>query len=129
MRGSRLMLMGAVFVLLLLLSVVKAGVAAAGDWPQWRGPRRDGVSQETGLLKQWPKEGPPMLWQAADVGEGYGTPAIAGGRLSLGSNRGLDSDSVQALSVEDAKPIWSTRLGKVGTPDQQPPYPMARSTP
>ena len=104
-------------------------VAGAADWPQWRGPRRDGFSQETGLLKEWPGEGPKLLWQLKDIGEGYGTPAVAGTRLYLLSNRGLDSESVQALSVKDGKQVWSTRLGKVGNPDQQPPYPMGRSTP
>jgi outer membrane protein assembly factor BamB len=104
-------------------------LATAGDWPQWRGPQRDGVSQETGLLKQWPKEGPKLLWQVTDIGDGYGTPAIAGGRVYVVSNRGMENEFVQALSVEDGKSIWTARLGNVGNPDQQPPYPMARSTP
>ncbi|MGH9721783.1 MAG: PQQ-binding-like beta-propeller repeat protein [Bryobacteraceae bacterium] len=104
-------------------------IAKAGDWPQWRGPQRTGVSQETGLLKAWPKEGPKLLWRLADIGEGYATPAVAGGRLYLLANRDMDNEFVQALSVEDGKPIWTTRLGPVGNPKQQPPYPMARSTP
>ncbi len=103
--------------------------AWTADWPQWRGPQRSGVSQETGLLKQWPKEGPKLLWQQKDVGDGYSTPAVAGSRLYLLGNRGLENEFVAALSVEDGKPLWSTRLGKVGNPDQRPPYPMARSTP
>src|SRR5574337_164457 len=45
------------------------------------------------------------------------------------SNRGMDNEFVQALSVEDGKQLWQTRLGPVGNPDQQPPYPTARSTP
>jgi outer membrane protein assembly factor BamB len=48
--------------------------AMAADWPQWRGPRRTGISQETGLLKEWPKEGPKLLWQLPDIGDGYATP-------------------------------------------------------
>ena len=102
---------------------------AAADWPQWRGPHRDGVSQETGLLKEWPREGPKLLWQLNDIGEGYSTPAVVGARLYLLSSRGTDNESVYALSVQDGKQVWSTRLGKVGNPDQQPPYPMSRSTP
>jgi outer membrane protein assembly factor BamB len=104
-------------------------MAEAADWPQWRGPRRTGISQETGLLKEWPKAGPRLMWQANEVGEGYATPSVAGTRLYLLGNRGLDNEFVQALSVEDGKPVWTTRLGKVGSPDQEPPYPMARSTP
>jgi hypothetical protein len=74
--------------------------AVADDWPQWRGPRRDGISQETGLLQQWPKEGPKLLWQLADIGDGYATPAIAGERIYLLSNRGPVKK--QALSVRTA---------------------------
>jgi len=104
-------------------------VASAADWPQWRGPRRNGVSQETGLLKEWPKEGPKLLWQLKDIGEGYATPAVVGGRVFVLSNRGMDNEFVQALSVEDGKPLWTARLGNVGNANQTPPYPMARSTP
>jgi hypothetical protein len=53
----------------------------AGDWPQWRGPNRDGVSTETGLLKTWPAEGPRLLWEKADLGEGYSSVAVVGDRI------------------------------------------------
>ena len=102
---------------------------AAGAWPQWRGPQRNGVSTETGLLKEWPKEGPKLLLQLKDIGDGYATPAVVGTRIYTLSNRGMENEFAQALSVEDGKPVWTTRLGNVGNPDQQPPYPMARSTP
>ncbi len=104
-------------------------LASAADWPQWRGPHRTGISQETGLLQQWPQGGPKLLWQLKDLGDGYSTPAVAGGRLYLLSNRGMDNEFVQALSIDDGKPVWTTRLGSVGNPGQQPPYPMSRSTP
>jgi len=103
--------------------------ATTTDWPQWRGPQRNGLSNETGLLKEWPKEGPKLLWQLKDIGDGYSPPAVVGARIYLLSNRGLENEFVQALSVEDGKPVWTTRLGNVGNPDQQPSYPMARSTP
>ena len=103
--------------------------AVAADWPQWRGPQRKGISRETGLLQAWPKGGPGLLWQVKDIGEGYSTPAVIGSRLYLLSSRGLDNEYVQALSGKDGKPLWTTRIGKVGNPDQKPSYPMARSTP
>jgi outer membrane protein assembly factor BamB len=103
--------------------------ACAADWPEWRGPRRDAVSTETGLLKEWPKEGPRLLWQAKDIGDGYATPSVAGNRIYVLSNRGLDNEFVQALSTGDGKQLWATRLGKVGNPDQMPSFPAARSTP
>lgn len=103
--------------------------ASASDWPQWRGPERNGVSKETGLLKEWTKEGPKLLWQVNDIGDGYSTPAVVGTRIYLMSNRGMENEFVQALSTQDGKVIWTTRVGNVGNPNQNPPYPKARSTP
>jgi outer membrane protein assembly factor BamB len=111
------------------LILMCAPLCLASDWPQWRGPGRDGVSRETGLLKEWPKDGPRLLWQAKDIGEGYATPAVAGSRLYLLGNRGMDNEFVQSISVAGGAQVWSTRLGNVGNPNQEPPYPMARSTP
>jgi outer membrane protein assembly factor BamB len=101
----------------------------AGDWPQWRGPQRNGVSQETGLLKEWPADGPKLLWKVADIGSGYSTPAVVEDRLYLLANEGLDNEFVEALTVQGGKRIWSTRLGQVGNPKQNPNFPAARSTP
>lgn len=103
--------------------------ASTSDWPQWRGPERNGTSQEKGLLKQWPVGGPKLLWQVNDLGDGYSTPAVVGKRIYLMSNRGMDNEFVQALSTQDGKPVWTTRIGNVGNPDQNPPYAKARSTP
>ncbi|MEX2114706.1 MAG: PQQ-binding-like beta-propeller repeat protein [Pirellulales bacterium] len=100
----------------------------AVDWPQWRGPQRNGISTETGLLAEWPTDGPKLLWQAKAIDEGYSTPSIVGDRIYLMSNKGLEDEFVQALSVEDAQQLWSVRIGKVG-PNQGPQYPGARSTP
>ncbi len=111
-----------------LVAVVSLAASAA-DWPQWRGPERNGISAEKGLLQQWPQEGPKLLWQLKDIGDGYATVAVAGGRVFVLSNRGLDNEFIQALSVEDGKQVWAARLGNVGNPNQQPPYPTARSTP
>src|SRR5438105_432055 len=106
--------------------------AGAADWPQWRGPQRNGISPETGLLKEWPKDGPKLLWQLKDIGFGYSTPAVVGGRLYLlankGGDKGTDNEFVLALAVADGKEAWSTRLGTVG-PNQGMDYAAARSTP
>ena len=106
-----------------------AGAAAASDWPQWRGPDRNGVSREVGLLKQWPAGGPKLLWQLSDIGDGYSTPSVAGSRIYVMSNRGLDNEFVLALAVNDGRTIWTTRVGNVGNPNQNPSFPKARSTP
>ena len=102
---------------------------STSDWPQWRGPERNGISKESGLLKQWPKDGPKLLWQVNEIGDGYSGPSVVGTRLYLMSNHGMDNEFVQALSVQDGKVIWTTRVGNVGNPDQNPKYPKARSTP
>src|SRR4051794_14453453 len=101
--------------------------AVAEDWPQWRGPQRNGISKEAGLLKEWPKEGPKLLWEVKDIGNGYSTPSVVGDRIYLMSNRG-DEESVRALDVKDGKTAWSTPAGKVGA-NRGPQYPGTRSTP
>jgi outer membrane protein assembly factor BamB len=112
-----------------LLALSTALSVMANDWPQWRGPQRNGVSQETGLLKEWPKEGPKLRWKATDIGSGYSTPAVVGERLYLLANEGMDREFVQALAVKDGKRVWQTRLGNVGTNVAQANYAAARSTP
>ncbi len=102
--------------------------ASTSDWPQWRGPQRNGISQESGLLKQWPAEGPKLLWQVNDIGDGYSTPVVVGTRIYMMSNLGLENEFVQALSTEDGKSVWTSRIGNVGNP-QDVFYPMAKSTP
>src|SRR5260221_1945272 len=102
---------------------------AAADWPQWRGPHRDGHSSETGLLQEWPKDGPKLLWQATNCASGFSTPSIVGGEIYLLGNEGMENEFALALSAKDGSRLWSTKLGKVGQPDQNPHYPGARSTP
>lgn len=117
----------AVFVsALICLSMIPT---RADDWPQWRGPNRDGLSKETGLLKEWPKGGPKLLWENREVGSGYSSVAVVGDRVYTLANDTIENETVKVLSVKDGKEIWSTRIGKVGKPNQQPAYPAARSTP
>jgi outer membrane protein assembly factor BamB len=108
-----------------LLMVPVSGRAA--DWPQWRGPDRAGTSKETGLLKQWPKDGPKQVWKATDIGKGYSTPSVVGDRIYLLSNRDND-EFAMALDVKTGKEVWSERIGKVGK-NRMIQYPGARSTP
>ncbi|HEX3998561.1 MAG TPA: PQQ-binding-like beta-propeller repeat protein [Pirellulales bacterium] len=112
-----------------LSAALAATVAVAADWPQWRGPQRDGISQETGLLQEWPKDGPKLLWQIKDAGSGFSTPSVVGDRLYFLGNKGLDDEFVAARAIKDGSPIWSVTIGKVGNPKQRPSYPGARSTP
>lgn len=111
-----------------VLVLLMDSALVADDWPQWRGIHRDGISNESGLLKEWPASGPKLVWQVKDLGEGYSTPAVVGERVYLINNKGLDNEFAQCLSATDGKPIWSTKIGPVG-PNQGPQYPGARSTP
>ena len=94
------------------LSIFARQAFCAGefDWPQWQGPDRNGVSRETGLLKEWSKEGPPLAWKAKGLGGGDSAPSIANGRMVGMANRGAD-EVVWALAEKDGKEIWVTRLG------------------
>jgi outer membrane protein assembly factor BamB len=83
----------------------------AADWPQWRGPNRDGVSSETGLLATWPSGGPPMVWKADGLGEGYSSLAIAAGRLYTQGQRGRQ-EFVLAFDVKTGKKIWETPVSR-----------------
>ena len=83
--------------------------ACADDWPQWQGPDRNAISKETGLLKEWPKDGPPLAWKTTGLGGGDSAPAIAAGRVYGMANRGED-EVVWALSEKDGKELWVTRL-------------------
>jgi outer membrane protein assembly factor BamB len=116
---------------LLLAAVLAASAAAtaeAGDWPGWMGVDRTGVSTEKGLLKEWPKDGPKLIWKGTGIGNGYSTPAVADGKIYVMSNRGNDDEFALALSAKDGKKIWSRHIGKVG-PNRGPQYPGSRSTP
>jgi outer membrane protein assembly factor BamB len=84
--------------------------AADFDWPQWQGPDRNAVSQETGLLQQWPEGGPPLAWRVTGIGSGYSAPSVADGRIFGLSNR-EGEEFVWSLSETDGKELWATRLG------------------
>lgn len=101
----------------------------AADWPQWRGPSRTGISTETGLLRQWPAAGPRLVWRIDNLGDGFSTPSVVGERMYIIVNEGMQNEMVKALNVADGQTAWSTKIGRVGNPDQQPSYPGARSTP
>jgi len=97
------------FVVLLNL----LAVSSAADWPQFRGPNRDDISKETGLLKSWPKDGPPLVWQAKDLGGGYSSVSVAGDRIFTLGNKGSIS-KVVALDRVNGKIIWSADVGQAG---------------
>jgi len=83
---------------------------SAANWPQWRGPNRDGISKETGLLKQWPDDGPPLVWKATGAGRGYSSFSVSNGRLYTMGLRG-DREFVVAFDIATGKEAWATAHG------------------
>jgi len=112
---------------LLLLCLSGVALAAPSDWPQFRGPNRDDISPDVGLLKQLPTSGPPLEWKATGLGAGYSTVSIVGSRVyTIGERR--EFSSVVALNVANGKPVWTAKLGKPGAPGM-PSFYGPRSTP
>jgi outer membrane protein assembly factor BamB len=98
----------------------------ASDWPQWRGADRSGLSKETGLLQEWPKEGPTLRWKATELGTGYSSPTIVDGRIYLQSTSG-QQELALCLDEKTGQKLWSTTFGTVGK-NEGPQYPGTRSS-
>jgi outer membrane protein assembly factor BamB len=77
--------------------------AAAQDWPQWRGPARDGLAPGVPLPDPWPKSLPPA-W-SVEVGLGYSSPVIAGDKVVAFTRQG-EEEVTHCLGVADGKPLW-----------------------
>lgn len=102
-------------IALLAQSFSHTFAASAPDWPQWRGPNRDGVSKETGLLKQWPKDGPPLLWKATGIGAGYSGVSVVDQRVFTIGDKGA-ANQLLALNRANGAVVWTAPLGKGGAP-------------
>ncbi|MFN4261178.1 MAG: PQQ-binding-like beta-propeller repeat protein [Gemmataceae bacterium] len=93
------------YVWSMICVLMMAVTALAADWPNWRGPNHNGISQETGWLDRWPEQGPPIAWQA-EVGVGFSAVSVSGGRLfTMGHGDG--QDTVYCFDAVSGKPIWS----------------------
>jgi len=122
-------------ILILALAGLLAASAAAAEpdalvaspergWPQFRGPRRDGISDEKGLLATWPAEGPPLAWKADQLGRGWSSPIVVGGIVYLTGDVG-DDLVIWALNATDGKLKWKATNGRSWTGQ----YPGARASP
>ena len=87
----------------------------ATEWPQFRGPRRDAICTETGLLQDWSANEPKLLWRISGLGKGYSSVAIADGKLyTMGDRRGADKTEAQlvlAFDVATRRELWATPIG------------------
>jgi outer membrane protein assembly factor BamB len=89
--------------LALFASLVLISSVGAEDWPQWLGPKRDGVWRETGLLESFPKDGLKPKWEIP-VGQGYAGPAVAKGKVFL-MDRKVESDAPAPKGAFDTKTV------------------------
>jgi outer membrane protein assembly factor BamB len=111
MRSTRVLPSALAALFLLAWCATPAAAQAAAEWPQWRGPNRDGISKETGLLKQWPESGPPLAWKAAGAGRGYSSLAASKGRLYTMGQRG-EREFVVAFDFKTGKELGATPYGQ-----------------
>ena len=85
-----------------------AGFLVAEDWPQWRGPHRDGVSTDKQLLHEWPDGGPRVAWQTDLAGVGYASVVVKDGRvITQGDLNGIEH--VIAFNENDGKVLWAVQ--------------------
>ena len=96
------------------LLAISAASSLGADWPQWRGPDRNAISKESGLLQEWPQSGPSLAWKITGLGGGYSAPSISSGRIFGMSNHDND-EVVWALSETDGTEQWVTKLGPAKT--------------
>lgn len=111
-------------VAVLALSLTLGAAMAAADSPQFRGPERSGIYPADGLLQSWPEGGPPQLWTATGLGDGYASVSIADGRIYTTGMRD-DRGFVTALDLA-GKQLWRTEYGEVHSGRG---YPGTRTTP
>jgi outer membrane protein assembly factor BamB len=96
------------------LLVGAVGLLRGDDWPGWRGPDRSGVSPEKGLLKEWPREGPKLLWKASGIGTGYSSPSIVGGMAYVMGAKS-NTEYLIALDLKEGKEQWRVEIGPQAT--------------
>ncbi len=115
-----------VFLVLISVMVVTSIVSGADSnsyWPQFHGPNRDNRSTETGLLKEWPEDGPALLWTTSGLGHGYSTVSIARGMIYTAGS--IENDTVITAMNMGGEIQWQVTNGPGWTGDR----PGTRSTP
>jgi outer membrane protein assembly factor BamB len=111
-------------IILIGFVLLASSLCFAADWPGFRGPNRDGKSPETGLMKEWPQDGPKMLWSVEGLGIGFSSAAIADGRIFT---TGMDENKQGIIFAFDlaGKPKWQKPYG----PEWKGDHKGARTTP
>jgi outer membrane protein assembly factor BamB len=109
---SRVFIVGTLCLFVAVMAA-QAIEPSSASWPQFRGPNRDDLSPDKGLLKDWPEDGPPLAWRATGLGTGYSSVSVAGGKIyTMGDKDG--SAFIHALDTKDGTIHWSAKVGKSG---------------
>lgn len=120
-------LLPTLLVLFIASPLAQAAESDSGNWPCWRGPLHNAVCLETGLLKTWPEEGPPLAWKIDTIGEGYSTASVVGGVIYTMGNRDGNEQVIALDATQQGKEHWATTIGPVRHDGAG--YPGPRSTP
>ncbi|HOK65942.1 MAG TPA: PQQ-like beta-propeller repeat protein [Anaerohalosphaeraceae bacterium] len=107
----------------ILAAAEMAEPSAGSDWACWRGPNRDNRSPETGLLKEWPAEGPQLLWKADDLGDGYSSVCVAERKIFVTGLK--DKRGVLTCLDWDGNRLWTADYG----PEWTGSFPGVRGAP
>ena len=99
--------------------------AEAADWPRFRGPNGDGKSTETGLLKEWPKGGPELLWSIKGLGDGFASAAVADGTIYTTGVIGKEKQGTLTAADLEGNILWQKTYGPGWTGS----HPGSRTTP
>jgi hypothetical protein len=93
-------------IVTILIALLPVTARAAEDWPWIYGPRKDHTSQQKGVLRTWPQEGPKVLW-TVPMGGGFGGPAVSGGNVFLLDRDENVGDKLRVFDMANAKELWS----------------------
>ncbi len=110
-------------LLMLLLLHPATADTPVEDWPQFHGPRRDNISRQTGLLPQWPQDGPRLLWKTSGIGHGWATVSIAARRIYTAGD--INGRTVLTALDLDGNRFWQEDNGAA----YEGQFPGARGTP
>ncbi len=100
----------AILIGLLITRPIDAAELASNDWSQWRGPQRDGISPDKGLLKSWDEAGPPLLYQTKGLGKGFSSVAVSNGKIFTMGQRDK-AEKLMCLDADNGKELWAVEIG------------------
>jgi outer membrane protein assembly factor BamB len=112
------------FLSIIISILLLANIVSAQEAAQWRGKDRDGIYNESGLLKVWPKAGPTLLWHYDNIGDGHASASVVSHDKILTAGALNGKGNIFAFSL-DGKLLWNTQYGDEFTES----FPGTRSTP